>query len=226
MPYKGIVFDFNGVLLFDSEWHEESWIALSERLHGTPLTREEMERSTHGRSSLETFAYILGRPVREDELLELIQQKEQPYRAIALSKGEEFTLSPGAIPFLDFLVERKIPHNIATASEISNLNFFRENLHLDHWFDPTLTIYDDGKIPSKPDPTIYILACEKLGLDPKECIVVEDSRSGLESARRAGVGMIVAIGPKDKHAELSALPGVGQTITTFEDFDRSLFGAI
>ena len=51
-------------------------------------------------------------------------------------------------------------------------------------------VYDDGKIPGKPDPTIYILAVKRLNVDPKDCAVVEESIHDIKFGKNAGIGMI------------------------------------
>jgi beta-phosphoglucomutase-like phosphatase (HAD superfamily) len=128
-----------------------------------------------------------------------------------LDQGEEFKLSPGAVDLLVFLIAHQIPRTITTASEKTNLDFFVDHLHLDRWFDPSLIVYDDGTRPGKPAPDIYLQAARYLGLAPAQCVVVEDSRSGIEAAHAAGIGHVVALGPADKHHELARLSGVHQS---------------
>lgn len=71
---------------------------------------------------------------------------------------------------------------------------------------------DDGGFAGKPAPDIYLLAAKKLNVDPKDCLVIEDSKSGIESAFAAGIGKTIALGPKHKHKELSLLPGVDEVV--------------
>src|SRR3989344_4864174 len=190
MKYKGIIFDFNGVILWDDAWHDEAWIKVSGELRGSPMTVEEMRQKIHGGNNRNAFKQVLGRPVSDEELPELIDKKESLYRDIASSQPG-FHLSPGAAELLDMLTEKNIPRTIATSSEITNLNFFIEKLDLEKWFYRSLIVYDDGTIPTKPAPDIFLRAAGKLGLDPAECIVVEDSRIGVEAASRAGIGKII-----------------------------------
>lgn len=86
------------------------------------------------------------------------------------------------------------------------------HLHLGCWFDAGLTVYDDGSRPGKPAPDIYLQAARNLGLAPAQCVVVEDSRSGIEAAHAAGIGHIVALGPADGHHQPACLVGVGQVV--------------
>lgn len=221
MKYKGIIFDFNGVLLWDDEWHEEAWDIASEKLRGKPLDGEEMQKGVHGGNSRNAFEFLLGRKISDSELLDLIQIKEKTYRDIAATKPE-FRLSPGAEELLDTLLRENIPHAIATSSEITNVDFFIEKFHLEKWFDRSLIIYDDGAMPSKPAPDIYLRAMERLKLAPAECIVIEDSRFGIEAAHRAGAGKVIHLshgGRKEwlgdePHTEIKTLAEI--TLTDFE----------
>lgn len=212
MKYGGIIFDFNGVLWWDDHLQEKSWRQFSAELRGWPLSADEIAVHVHGRNNGHTLEYLLGRPVAGEELWELTQRKETIYRRLCLDPGVQFKLSPGAEELLDYLTAHGIPRTIATASEKTNLDFFVEHLHLDHWFDVRLIVYDDGTRPGKPAPDIYLQATSNLGLAPAQCIVVEDSRSGIEAARLAGIGHIIALGPASRHSELARLEGVSTVV--------------
>jgi phosphoglycolate phosphatase-like HAD superfamily hydrolase len=63
MTYQGIIFDFNGVLLWDAEWQLESWQVIATRLRGREMTGEELEREMHGRPNAHVLSYLAGRPL-------------------------------------------------------------------------------------------------------------------------------------------------------------------
>jgi len=210
--YKGIIFDFNGVLWWDNHLQEQSWQEFSAAVRGTPLSNEEMAIHMHGRNNQYTQEYLLGRPVTDDELEHLIWQKESIYQKLCLAQGTDFKLSPGAVELLDYLVDQHIPHTIATASGKINLDFFIQHLDLGRWFNLDQLVYDDGTIAGKPAPDIYLKAAQNLDLSPSECIVVEDSHSGIQAARAAQIGWIVALGPIDTHKQLALLEGVDAVI--------------
>ena len=93
------------------------------------------------------------------------------------------------------LKANKIVFTIATSSEKTNVDFFFKNLPLGNWFDINKIVYDDGKLPGKPLPDIYLKAAEKIDLSPQKCIVIEDAISGIKSAYNAKIGKIIAINP-------------------------------
>lgn len=220
--YDGVIFDFNGVLLWDNHLHEEAWRRYSAGLRGRPMSDEEMVHQVHGRVNLDIFTYLIGRQVDKDELEPLMEEKESLYRELALASLDTYTLSPGAADLLDYLAAHDIPRAIATSSPWVNVAFFIEHLALHRWFEPELIVYDRGIYPGKPAPDIYWEAAGRLAVPPKHCVVVEDSLSGIRSAHDAGIGSIVAVGQAESHASLAAQPGVEHVITDLGAFPRSI----
>jgi HAD superfamily hydrolase (TIGR01509 family) len=193
VTYDGIIFDFNGVLWWDAALIEEGWQRTARQLRGWPLSAEEISRCVHGRNNGTILKYLVGRPLPTAEISRLIAEREAYYRGLCLRQGENFRLSPGAVEFLDFLRDRGIRRTIATASEKSNVDFFVRRLHLDRWFDPQKIIYDDLVRPGKPAPDCYLAAAAILGLPPARCVVIEDSLSGVQAARAAGIGRVIGL---------------------------------
>jgi beta-phosphoglucomutase-like phosphatase (HAD superfamily) len=218
--YQGLIFDFNGVLWWDNHLQEQSWRQFSAAMRGTPLSDEEMAVHVHGRTNSHTLGYLAGRSLSAGEVEELGEQKESLYRQLCLDLGAAFQLSPGAADLLDWLVAQGIPRTIATASGKRNLDFFVDHLHLDRWFDVPAIVYDDGSRPGKPAPDLYLQAAANLDLAPAQCIVVEDSHSGIQAAHAAGIGYIVALGPASTHSQLAQLEGVREVIDSLERFSR------
>jgi HAD superfamily hydrolase (TIGR01509 family) len=225
MTYSGIIFDFNGTLFQDTPMHELVWREYSARLRGYPLSAEEFVQM-HGRPNLYYLEYLLNRPVSDEEAEYYGEEKEKIYRQMCRDLGPDIHLTPGAEDLLDFLAAEGIPRTIATASSRPNVDFYFEVFHLDRWFEFDRVVYHDGSFPGKPDPEIYIRAAKKLRLPARECIVVEDAKSGIEAAYNAGIGCIQAIGPKEAHGVLKSYKGVAHTITDFTEFDRELLNVI
>ncbi|MFC1820624.1 HAD family hydrolase [Thermodesulfobacteriota bacterium] len=132
--FKGIVFDFNGVLWWDGHLHVEAWQYWSNALRGRGISDNEIAIHMHGRTKQHVFSYLMGREVQGEELLKFIDQKESLCRELCLAQGELFTLSPGSVDLLGFLAALQIPRTVATASELTNLDFFVTHLGLAKWF--------------------------------------------------------------------------------------------
>lgn len=220
MKYRGVIFDFNGVLWWDGHLQKQAWNRFALEVRGTPFTAEEMAIHVHGRYNRHTLEHLTGKVVTGPELEELTEHKERIYRQLCLDQGPGFALSPGAVELLDFLMEHGIPRTIATASGKANVDFFVAHLGLARWFQIEQCVYDDGSRPGKPAPDIYRQAARNLGLEPARCVVVEDSRSGIRAAQSAGTGYIVALGPADTHSQLAQLAGVSQVVESLQQLPR------
>jgi len=216
VKYTGVIFDFNGVLFFDSDLHETAWNYMSMKYRGKPFSEHELEENVHGRTNEDIITFILsGYP--QEGVSALIDEKEGFYRDLCLGDLDRLKLSPGAIELLEELNTRNIPKTIATASPKQNLDFFVEHLELKNWFNVDDIVYDNGALPGKPQPDIYLAAAKSLGLAPSECIVIEDSNSGIMSAFKAGIGKIYGIGPESQKEKLSNMDAVDKVITQLNE---------
>jgi beta-phosphoglucomutase-like phosphatase (HAD superfamily) len=197
--FQGIVFDFNGVLLWDRHLQTQAWQQCARALRGRDFSEDELDTHMHGRPNQYVFSYLMNRPVQGEELMTLISQKESAYRQLCLAQGELFALSPGAEDLLDFLVAHQVPRTIATASGRANLDFFMAHMGLSRWFHPHDIVYDDGTLPGKPAPDVYLRAARNLCMEPRDCVVIEDALSGIQAAHAAGIGYIIALTPRETH---------------------------
>ena len=221
--YKGIIFDFNGTLYWDSAKHKEAWREYSKRLRGTPFSDEEMIKYMFGRTNEQIIGYAIGKKPSAEMVQKLGDEKEALYREMCLKDAENFYLADGVVEFLDFLKDNNIPRTIATMSDKNNVDFYIEHFDLAKWFNIDEIVYSDGIIPGKPAPDIYEIAAKNIGLKPEECIVVEDAVSGIESARAAGIGKIIAICSEESPELYKSIPAVGGIINSFREFDKTLF---
>ncbi len=210
--FKGLIFDFNGVLLLDQQWHDEIWRGLGKQITGRDITEAELKEYLHGKSNKGIFDYLLGKELAPDELEERARQKELAYQKLAVQQGGAYRLAPGAIELLEALKRKSVPFTIGTSSPQMNLKFFNDMLGLDQWFDMEKIVCTSGDVRGKPYPDIYLKAAEKITLPPGECVVIEDAKSGIAAAHAAGIGHIIAIGPKESHEFLATLSGVNEVI--------------
>ncbi len=223
MKFKGVIFDFNGTLFYDTPKHIEAWREYSARLRGTPFSDDEMEKHMLGHTNEDIIAYAIGEKPDKKMVQRLAAEKEAVYREMCLNDMKNTKLAKGAVEFLEYLEQNSIPHTIATASDKTNVDFFIEIFHLKNWFDVSKIVYDDGKIPNKPEPDIYLKAASNLSLKPCECLVFEDAMAGIESAKRAGIGGIVAVVPDDKKQLFQKISCVSSVISDFTQFEFNCF---
>ena len=220
---KGIIFDFNGTLYWDSKLHYDAWRDFSKFLRGTAFTDEEMREKMFGHTNEDIIEYAIGKKPTPEMVEKYAKEKEALYRKQCLIDKENFKLAPGAVEFLDFLKENNIPRTIATMSEWDNVEFYIKEFNLPRWFDVDKIVYSNGKIPGKPAPDIFMIAADKIGLNPKDCVVVEDAIAGINSAKSAGIGKILAIASLEPVEFYKGIDGVDSIIKSFDEIDISMF---
>lgn len=202
---EAVLFDFNGTLLPDSPQNEAAWLEFAKTAAGKVLTPAEFQKNVHGKNNRLVLEYLFERPLTKEEALELGEQKEDIYREMVRQTPATQQLMPGAPEFLDELKARGIPVNIATAAGYGNVRFYFDFFGLERWFDFETIVYDNGNMNSKPAPDYYLLAAKKIGVDPKNAVIFEDSHSGLAAAKNAGAKKIIALETGDNREELASL---------------------
>ncbi len=219
---KGIIFDFNGTLFWDSKLHYDAWREYSKKLRGYAFTDDEMRDEMLGHTNRHIIEYALGKKASDKMVEELGQEKEALYRKQCLENPSEFKLAPGATDLLDYLKSQNIPMTIATMAGWENVGFYIEEFKLDKWFDVDKIVYSNGKIPGKPAPDIFLIAANQLGLRPEDCVVVEDAIAGINAAKSAKIGKIVAIASMEPVEFYEKINGLYSIIKSFDEFDRSI----
>ena len=183
MKYKAVIFDLDGVICSTDEYHYIAWKKLADKMN-LPFDRKMNER-LRGVSRMESLEIILenyrGTPLSQADKEKLAEEKNTIYRA-SLSRMSPQDLSPEVRETLKQLRVRGI--KLAIGSSSKNTKYILKQIGLEHFFD---AVSDGTKIShSKPDPEVFIKAAEYLGESPKDCLVVEDARSGIDAAVSGG----------------------------------------
>ena len=97
--YKGIIFDFNGTLFWDSEKHLEAWREFSKRLREQPFTDEEMREYMFGRTNDDIIEYLTGEKPTREMVERFAGEKEAVYRDMCRKDKENTVLAAGAVEF-------------------------------------------------------------------------------------------------------------------------------
>ena len=219
---KGIIFDFNGTLFWDSQLHYDAWREFSVLLREKPFSDEKKKKKMFGHTNADIIEYLIGKKPSKEMVEKYGKEKESVYRKRCLSDMEKFKLAPGAIELLDYLKDNNIPRTIATMSEWDNVEFYIKEFKLERWFDIDKIVYSDGTIPGKPAPDIFLIASEKIGIPPKDCIVIEDAIAGINSAKNAGIGKIIAIASLEPIEFYQSISGIHKIIKNFNEFDKTI----
>ena len=182
MKYKGIIFDLDGVICSTDEYHYQAWKALADKL-GIPFDRERNNR-LRGVSRMASLDILLGdrsSAYTECAKQEMAEEKNNLYREM-LGRMSPLDLEREVRKTL-FII-RKSGIRMAIGSSSKNTPYILDRIGLEEFFDAV----SDGNIiaRSKPDPEVFLKAAEMLGLQPADCLVVEDAHSGVEAAVKGG----------------------------------------
>jgi len=178
---KGVIFDWDGVVVDSSHLHEKSWELLAEE-EGRELPEDHFIKG-FGMKNERVIPEVLGWDVTTEKLKGLSLRKEALYRELIDQEG--LPLLPGVEEFISYLNEMTIPMVIGSSTHLLNITKVLDNLTLIHIF--TDIVCGDDVIHGKPAPDIFLKAAEKLGLPPEDCLVVEDALVGIEAAQRANM---------------------------------------
>lgn len=193
----GVVFDLDGVLTDTAELHYESWLGVA-REEGLPFDREVNER-LRGVSREDSLRLILGgRVVSPARFAEMLERKNAAYRE-ALGGLTGADVLPGARELVTDARARGL--RVAVGSSSRNAPLVLERLGLAVLFDATVDGSDVAV--AKPAPDVFLVAAQRLGLEPSRCAVVEDAAAGVDAAHAAGM-LAVGIGPARRvgHADV------------------------
>ena len=180
--WKAVLFDMDGTLI-DSEWfYYKAWRKALEQ-YGFPLQSDVWLNELAGKTDGQAFEllrtkYAFGaekEPFYERVRACIAQQHEE----------EAVPLMPGAVDLVNFLHHRKITMAVVTSSKREVATYHLERNGLRHFFTVLVT-RTDVQHP-KPDPEPYLRCVEQLGLERKDCLVLEDSSTGTTAAKAAGL---------------------------------------
>lgn len=184
MSAAGLIFDFDGTIALSEHVHMRAWEDLSVT-YGRALPPGFVERGvglTDKELAEELADHWAGAVVAGGA--ELLAKKKQNYQARCF---EESVLVPGIAEALARLAGRW-PLAVATSASRDDIAPTLRRYDLRRFFDAIVTVEDVRR--AKPDPEIYLLAAQRLGVEPKRCVAFEDSPAGASAARAAGMRVV------------------------------------
>jgi beta-phosphoglucomutase family hydrolase len=201
-----LIFDMDGVLIDSNPLHREAWVAFNRR-YGLETT-EQMHQRMYGKRNDEIVRDFFGADLVDEEVIARGAAKEELYREMAGPQLEQM-LVPG---IREFLAEyRDAPAAVATNAEPANVEFLLSRAGLKTYFR---VVIDGHQVRHpKPHPEIYLRASDALGIPPPDCIVFEDSYSGVQAALGAGMRVV---GLATTHGDLL---GTSITVDNFASGD-------
>jgi beta-phosphoglucomutase len=199
MEIKACLFDLDGVIVDTAKYHFLAWKELAADL-GFEFTEEHNERlkGVSRLASLDILLEIGGIGATKEEKVKMAQSKNERYVSL-IKKMTPDEIMPGVIHFLNEIKDAGLKTAIGSASK--NAPLIIERLKLEAYFD---AIIDGNKVSNaKPDPEVFLIGAEALGVQPSECVVFEDAAAGVEAAlngkmKCVGIGEKEVLGKADK----------------------------
>lgn len=180
---RAFIFDMDGTLVDNMRFHTEAWRTLMEE-NGFEFNERKFLVETAGQTNREIIPGAFG-AMSNERLSELALRKEELYREAYLPHRKPVV---GLVEFLDVARDLGIKMAVSTAASPANMAFILDGLELRKYFGAITTAADVKR--GKPDPEIFLLSAEHVGVEPKDTMVFEDAFFGFEAAKRAGMQAI------------------------------------
>ena len=199
MPKQAVIFDVDGVLVDSYQAHLRSWQQMLAE-QGVEFTEAEF-RITFGRTTGDILRELCGQETPDDKLQAFDDRKEALYREMV---RQDFPAIDGAGELIDALAAAGVALAVGSSGPPENIELTLDCLGQADKFAARVTRVDVTR--GKPDPQVFQIAAERLGMPPVQCCVVEDAPAGIEAANRAEMTSIALTGTATRdqfaHADL------------------------
>ena len=179
-----VIFDMDGVICHTNPFHTLAFRVFFEKRSIFP-TDAEFAQHMFGKSNSYIFAHFLGRKVEGDEFTAYENEKEGLFREIYDAHVNPID---GFLPFLQDLKTNGIKTGVATSAPRANLDLIMEKLGFEPHMESILASEDVTQ--HKPHPEVYLTSAARIGVDPAQCVVFEDSFSGITAGLNAGMRVV------------------------------------
>lgn len=208
---KAFIFDLNGTMINDMEYHTRAWHQILNSDLGAALSWDQVKQEMYGKNT-ELLVRVFGADhFSPEEMDRLSQAKEKQYR-------QEFQPHlkgiDGLDTFLKTAYQAGIRMAIGSAAILSNVDFVLDGLQLRRYFDAIVSA--DDVTQSKPDPETFLQAARLLNIAPADCMVFEDAPKGVEAALNAGMQTVVLTTMHSKE-EFAAYPNISAIVQDYTD---------
>lgn len=185
--YDLAIFDLDGVIVDTAKYHYLAWKRLGKEL-GIDFTEEQNEdfKGVSRMACMDIMCKLAGKEDMSQEERERLANLKNEWYVESIGELDESELLSGAKDLLVALKENGI--KVALGSASKNALPILERTGIVKYFD---TIVDGNHVTkAKPDPEVFVLGAQRLGVEPSKCVVFEDSVAGIEAAHIAGMGCI------------------------------------
>jgi beta-phosphoglucomutase len=212
---QAVLWDMDGVLVDTYEGHYLSWKQSLDEVG--QLYEEDTFRRTFGMNNRLIMATVFGRELDEEFIQKVSERKEEIFRRDI--KGIVKVL-PAVLDWLARFKKMGLKQAVTSSAPQANIDALLDELGIRGYFQAEAA---GSNLKGKPDPAVFLLATDKLGVDPVNCLVIEDSIAGVEAAKRAGC-QCLAVLTTNQASELTKADLIVKDLTFFnEKMLKSLF---
>ncbi|MCE7066479.1 HAD family phosphatase [Dyadobacter sp. CY326] len=179
-----VIFDMDGVICHTNPYHSMAFREFFSKRNLSP-TDEEFAVHMFGKSNSYILSHFLQKTVEGDELLTLENEKESLFRQIYEPHIEPIK---GFNDFIAGLVKNNVKLGVATSAPLANLDLIMGKVPVRQHLGSVMASENVKK--HKPDPEVYLTSAKNLGVSPDDCVVFEDSFSGITAALNAGMRVV------------------------------------
>jgi beta-phosphoglucomutase len=179
-----VIFDMDGVIVHTNPYHSKAFRAFFSARNLSP-TDEEFAEHMFGKSNSYILSHFLERTIEGDELRLMEDEKESLFRKLYEPFIEPIT---GITSFIEDLYRHGVRLGVATSAPVANLDLILTKVPLRGKMGSILASENVKK--HKPDPEVYLTSATNLGVSPDQCVVFEDSFSGISAALNAGMKVV------------------------------------
>ena len=208
---EAFIFDMDGVIIDSEPLH--SRVKMETFAHfGLPFDEGDLAQYM-GRTSVDIFSDVLKKEHRTDvSVQEIVNYKHAHYLELAV--GGALEAIPGSLELIARLRAAGVPLALATSSWRRVVDAILVQFDLTEAF---ASVISGSELPkSKPDPAIYRLSAEALGVDPRKCVVLEDTAAGVVAAKGAGMYCIGFRSPHSGVQDLSRADEIVDDLATID----------
>ena len=193
---KAVIWDMDGVIADTAPYHLRAWQEVFQK-RGVNFPEDDFKRN-FGQRNDTIIRNTLGKDISPSEIDVIAAEKEENFRQRVKNDIKPL---PGAIKLIKSLKEHGFTQALASSAPIENIRLVIRGLGIENFFQAIVSGREVKE--GKPSPQGFLLAAKKLGVEPQDCIVIEDAIAGVAAAKRSGMHCLAVTNthPKTNLAE-------------------------
>lgn len=207
------IWDVDGTLVDTAELHYEAWVELARQID-EPFTRADFA-ATFGRRNPEIIRALFDERATDEWVADIGERKERLYRAAAQAQG--LKLLPGVARLLAAFRARGWRQAVGSSAPRANVEMILATTGTRKYFDAVVAMEDTTR--GKPDPEVFLAAADKLGVEPKCCVVFEDAVAGVAASKAAGMACVAVRFVGHHPADALRAAGADRVVESLEELD-------